>query len=577
PAVTWQNGTVWYADQLNLNNSFNIEFTMNFGNIDNTGADGMVFVLQTVGTSAIGNQGFGLGYQGFNPSFGIEFDTFTNPGNNDPTYDHVAFQQNGNVTHGNGNNLAGPVQTSSTAADVEDGQDHQIRITWNPTTQIVELYVDCVLRLSDQNNLIGSIFGGNNLVYWGFTGSTGTYFNNQVVCMSDSYSFEPLDSDAVICAGESVQLEVPGSSQSAVTWSPALGLSDASITNPVATPSTTTTYCYTYYGQCNQTYTDCATITVEQIPTVSAGPDQSFCAGEIASLLGTCIDPLAQIAWVGTAPLAEGATTLNATVQQPGTFTITATTPQAQCSSSDDVIVSEIPLPVIDLPTSVQICPGESTTLDLGPGWDQVTWSDNSSSSSYTTSNAGVVQVTVVEAGCSNDASVQITEINVPNLDLGPDQTICAGNSTSLNPGILCAWSNGSTGLALVTSSPGLYWATHTTSGCSVSDTVIITTVPPPAIELGADVTLCEGETFVFQLPISGVWSDGSVSNAHISSSAEELHVTVTAGPCQVQDMVNVYLLTPPIVDMGLDVNYCNGTEHSIGFDGEGSGLIEWS
>ncbi len=577
PPVTWQNGALWYANQLDLNLPFNIEFNMNFGNIDNNGADGMVFVLQTVGTAAIGDQGFGLGFQGFNPSFGIEFDTFSNPANNDPTFDHVAFQQNGNVSHNNPSNLAGPVQTSATNINVEDGQDHLVRISWDPITQMVELYVDCVLRLSDQNNLIGSIFGGNNLVYWGFTGSTGGSFNNQVVCMSDSYSFEPLDADTVICAGQAVQLAVPGSSQAAVTWSPAIGLNDATLSNPVATPTTTTTYCYTYYGQCNQTYTDCVNITVEQSPVVSAGSDVSFCAGAVATLQGSCSDPLAQLTWTGTAPIGGGASSLNATVNQPGTFTLTATTPQAQCASNDEAMVTEIPLPSIDLPTSAQICPGETVLFNLGEGWDEVTWSDNTNGPTYEASSSGTISVTVVETGCSNSASVQVNQVNLPNLDLGPDQAICEGNSTTLSPAILCDWSDGTTGMTYTTISPGLYWGAHTISGCTVSDTVLITTIAPPTIELGSDVNICEGESIILQIPLSGTWQDGSVGTNYTATSQEQVIVTVTAGPCLVQDMVMVRTLVAPMIDMGLDVNYCIGEEHSIGFDGVGSGVIEWS
>ena len=49
-----QNGTVWYSEQINLSEPFELNFSMNFGTIDATGADGMVFVLQNVGTNALG-------------------------------------------------------------------------------------------------------------------------------------------------------------------------------------------------------------------------------------------------------------------------------------------------------------------------------------------------------------------------------------------------------------------------------------------------------------------------------------------------------------------------------------------
>ena len=77
-AANWQLGSVWYADKLDLAKDFDLEFELNFGNNNDNGADGIVFVMQTVGTKAIGASGAGIGFEGFSPSFGIEFDTWQN-------------------------------------------------------------------------------------------------------------------------------------------------------------------------------------------------------------------------------------------------------------------------------------------------------------------------------------------------------------------------------------------------------------------------------------------------------------------------------------------------------------------
>ena len=56
-----QNGTVWNGEFIDLESPFELSFTMNFGTIDATGADGMVFVLQDVGTDALGQSGGACG------------------------------------------------------------------------------------------------------------------------------------------------------------------------------------------------------------------------------------------------------------------------------------------------------------------------------------------------------------------------------------------------------------------------------------------------------------------------------------------------------------------------------------
>jgi len=107
PAVATQNGTVWYADQIDLNQPFDLSFEMFLGYTDVNGADGLCFVLHTQGTTAIGATGGGMGYLNFGTSLAVEFDTYQNQSPySDPAYDHIAIQRNGNVTHTSVDNLA---------------------------------------------------------------------------------------------------------------------------------------------------------------------------------------------------------------------------------------------------------------------------------------------------------------------------------------------------------------------------------------------------------------------------------------------------------------------------------------
>jgi len=144
---------------------------MNFGN-DPGGADGMVFVMQTIGPTAIGNSGDGIGFEGFLPSLGIEFDTYWNQSNGDILDDHIGIISDGSVSHLSPTVIAGPVAASSIGANIEDGNDHAIQITWNPTIQEIEVYFDCEFRLVASVDLINDIFGGQTSVTWGFTSST---------------------------------------------------------------------------------------------------------------------------------------------------------------------------------------------------------------------------------------------------------------------------------------------------------------------------------------------------------------------------------------------------------------------
>jgi gliding motility-associated-like protein len=86
--------------------------------------------------------------------------------------------------------------------------------------------------------------------------------------------------DAVICAKQSVNLLASGADS--YLWSPAQSLSNATVADPVATPSVTTTYRVVGFDA-HHCFTDTAyvSVTVNPIPTVQLGPDLSLPTGTI--------------------------------------------------------------------------------------------------------------------------------------------------------------------------------------------------------------------------------------------------------------------------------------------------------
>lgn len=95
---------------------------------------------------------------------------------------------------------------------------------------------------------------------------------------------EPLAGiDSTICKGDSVQIGDSVSSGIIYQWQPTTGLSDATISNPIAKPQTTTTYTLTISDtsvlHCNYTATDTVTIIVNDctppviffVPTILTG------------------------------------------------------------------------------------------------------------------------------------------------------------------------------------------------------------------------------------------------------------------------------------------------------------------
>ncbi len=68
-----------------------------WGDVDGAGADGLVFVVQTV-SDTVGGGGGGIGYADIPRSLGVEFDTYDNGAPDRNSGNHVGINTNGNIT-----------------------------------------------------------------------------------------------------------------------------------------------------------------------------------------------------------------------------------------------------------------------------------------------------------------------------------------------------------------------------------------------------------------------------------------------------------------------------------------------
>ena len=256
PAQGAKVGSIWFEEKVSLEESFELNFELNFGNKDN-GADGIAFCLQPLNTS-IGVSGGGLGVQGVNPSFFVEFDTYRNGG--DPSYDHLALQKNGNVQNTGTNNLFPATHIKAGQNNIENGQWYPMRAIWNTETKRFQLFVDCNLRIDYTGDIVNEIFNGDPMVFWGFTASTGGA-NNEHRVRNVRSTLLKID-DQTICRGEGIQLDIPATSSS-FSWNPTTGIDDVNSLTPTFTPAQTTEYVISYDGFCNSQLNDTILIVVD--------------------------------------------------------------------------------------------------------------------------------------------------------------------------------------------------------------------------------------------------------------------------------------------------------------------------
>lgn len=151
-----------------------------------SGADGIVFVVQNVANN-VGTLGQGIGYQGITNSVGVEFDTWGNSFNNDPSQSHIGINVGGVVNHsaaGMGPTInIGDTNAPSNYPGPElddgdrwwswvryDGVDLDVFLLRSESALEPTIPIAPLLSFSID---LSATLGGSDLAYVGFTSGTG--------------------------------------------------------------------------------------------------------------------------------------------------------------------------------------------------------------------------------------------------------------------------------------------------------------------------------------------------------------------------------------------------------------------
>jgi gliding motility-associated-like protein len=340
------------------------------------------------------------------------------------------------------------------------------------------------------------------------------------------------------CSGGNAQLGAAAVAGNTYSWSPATGLSSASVANPTVTLTNTTgapltqTYTLTTTNASGCTSTGTVAVTVNPLPLATPGAAATFCSGGNAQLGAAAVAGNAY-SWspatgLSSATVANPTLTLTNTTGAPLTQTYTLTTTNASgCTSTGTVAVTVNPA-VVALPgAAVAFCSGGNAQLGAAAvAGNTYSWSPATGLSSATVANptltltnttgAPLTQTytltTTNASGCTSTGTVAVT-VNPAVVALpGAAATICSGSSARLGAaagaGITYRWSP-ATGLSSATVANPTVTLTNTTgapltqayfltatnaSGCVDTATVRVTVnsvVVPGSIS--AAQTVCLG------------------------------------------------------------------------------------
>ncbi len=177
----------------------------------------------------------------------------------------------------------------------------------------------------------------------------------------------PGAADTSVCLGGSIQLQAGAGDSYA--WSPAPGITDLSVADPVVSPTTTTDYIVVVGNACG-TVTDTVRVLVVQ-PVVEAGPDTVVCSAAPVTLHAT---GAVSYTWSPAQGLSDPTSaTPTAMVTAPTAYTVVGTDAFG-CTDTAMVELALLPLPTVDAGDDVVVAYGGTTTL-TATGVGAITWS----------------------------------------------------------------------------------------------------------------------------------------------------------------------------------------------------------
>ncbi|MFN7015019.1 MAG: T9SS type A sorting domain-containing protein, partial [Bacteroidia bacterium] len=276
---------------------------------------------------------------------------------------------------------------------------------------------------------------------------------------------------------EDYNVSITGGTPSTLTfaWTPSISLTNASIQNPMALPTTTTNYSVTVTNANGCPATDSVIVNVNPAPIVDLGADTLICGGTDITL--DAGNTGANYLWN------DNSTNQTLLVTTNGTYFVTVTELVNNCSATDSINVSFGAAASVTLPNDTAICQGSNLTIDAGTGYASYNWSTGATTQTINVNTVNTYIVTITNNdGCAASDSIVVSVNPLPMINLGNDTTICNNQNLVLNAGsgfTTYSWSTvekTSSITATGANTVNTYTVTVTdNNGCSNTDAIVVT------------------------------------------------------------------------------------------------------
>jgi gliding motility-associated-like protein len=244
-------------------------------------------------------------------------------------------------------------------------------------------------------------------------------------------------------------------------------------------------------------------------PNLELGPDTALC--KIDGYILNAYSPGATYLWH------TGSIASFLSVLIPGKYEVQVT--YRSCTVKDSVLVTQKPVPVVDLGSDRKSCAEDSITLDAGNTGSIFLWNDLSFAQIKTVKPPGLFYVSVTNPqGCQATDTLVFDTFVSPFVSLGPDSAVCEDMPFVLDAGAgfgKYTWTDGTGNRTLAVTATGTYAVTvEDRHYCKASDAVQVIIHPIPSVELSRQLLLCKPDTIIRLVGnfAAYLWQDSSIA-----------------------------------------------------------------
>lgn len=378
--------------------------------------------------------------------------------------------------------------------------------------------------------------------------------------------------DTTLCKGESVQIGRPADPGTTYRWLPAGSLSNDTIAQPVASPTSTTTYTLSITDSNGCQATDQVTVTVSQPPLIQTIADTTVCPGASVTL---STNGGIRYQWTPANGLScDTCASPQVTPNGPQQYVVQGWNAQG-CTGYDTITVNSHAAPHALINGAGVICAGDTIQLTAS-GLSVYQWTPISSVSCDTcpqtqTAPLGTTTYTVTGAdanGCRDTATATVTTQQGPPLQIANDTTICPGGTAQLSVqgGTTYQWSPANSLSCNTCPQPAATPAVTTTYtvigfstiGCNAIDTVRVTIGGTNNVTISGDTLLCPGDTATWIVqgtsalqwsPATGMACDTCTTTKIFPANSQSYTLTgVDNNGCVIAPRTRSITITPPPV-----------------------------